>query len=93
MKLYKKITVNPRDSVSKLYTDLKNSMTKDMDPDTKKSYLKRISTFRNLQKGLYAYRSQYISRNPDCIKEDDLYIVLKIYNVMIVKYPLRKSIF
>ena len=72
MKLYKKITVNPRDSVSKLYTDLKNSMTKDMDPDTKKSYLKRISTFRNLQKGLYAYRSQYISRNPDCIKEDDL---------------------
>ena len=92
LKLYKEITLNPRDSLPKLYADLKNSMTKDMDPDTKKSYLKRISTFRNLQKGLYAYRSQFISRNPDAIKEGDLDKVQK-YTCDDCKAPFKKKHF
>ena len=71
-KLYKKIALNPRTSMSELYSDLKMSLSKDMDPDERKSYFKNISSFRNLQKGLYAFRSQFLPKNYDSMKESNL---------------------
>ena len=91
-KLYKEITLNPRDSLPKIYADLKNSMTKDMDPDAKKSYLKRISTLKSLQRGLYVYRSQFISSNPDAMKKSDLDKVPK-YACDDCKAPFKKKHF
>ena len=90
LKLYKKIAENPRASLPKLYYELKTSMTKDMDPETKKSYLKRISSFRNLCRGLYTFRSQFISRNPDSMKERDLNMVPK-YTCDDCKTPFKKK--
>ena len=71
-KLYMKIALNPRTSMSELYSDLKMSLSKDMDPDERKSYYKRISSFRNLQKGLYAFRSQFLPKNYDSMKKSNI---------------------
>ena len=89
-KLYKKIALNPRASMSELYCDLKMSLSKDMDPDERKSYYKSISSFRNLQKGLYAYRSQFIPKNSDSMKESNLHPFQK-YTCDDCKEPFEKK--
>ena len=68
-KLYKAIATNPRASLPTLYDELKMEMVVDMDDDTRKSYFGRISTFRNLQKGLYAFRSLFIPKTPVSFKD------------------------
>ena len=68
-KLYKKIALNPKTNMSELYCDLKMSLSKDMDPDERKSYYKSISSYRNLQRGLYAFKSQFLPKNYALVQE------------------------
>ena len=64
-KLYQKVAEDPRASLPKLYDELKMSMITGMDTETRKSFLKKISKFANIKRGLYQFRKHFIPRNPD----------------------------
>ena len=64
-KLYQKVAEDPRASLPKLYDELKLSMISGMDTETRKSFLKKISKFANIKRGLYQFRKHFIPRNPD----------------------------